>query len=109
MFFFNNHINEVEEISGIYNCGTGKARSFNSLALATVNACRARKNEPQLTLEEAIKGGIIEYIPFPGDLAGRYQCYTQANLDYLREADCVHEFLSLEDGISNYVSFLLNN
>ncbi len=109
MFFFNNHVNDVEEISGIYNCGTGKARSFNSLALATVNACRAHKNQPQLTLEEAVKEGVIEYIPFPGDLSGRYQCYTQANLDYLREAKCGHEFLSLEHGISNYVNFLLDN
>ena len=109
MFFFNNHVNEVEEISGIYNCGTGKARSFNSLALATVNACRVHKNESQLTLEEAIKDGIIEYIHVPGDLAGLYQCYTEANLDYLRKAHCEHEFLSLEDGISNYVKFLLNN
>ena len=109
LYFFNNHVNETEEISGIYNCGTGKARSFNSLALATINACRAHKEQPKLTLEEAIKDGIIEYIPFPGDLAGRYQCYTQANLAYLRDTDFSDEFLSLEDGISKYVDFLLDN
>ena len=106
LFFFNNHVNDTEEISGIYNCGTGKARDFNSLALATINACRAHEREAALTLEQAVKQNIIEYIPFPGDLAGRYQCFTQANLDYLRDADCDHQFLSLEDGISRYVDFL---
>lgn len=107
LFFMHNHLNDVEEISGIYNCGTGKARPFNSLALATVNACRINDGLTKLTLDEAIKEGIIKYIPFPGDLAGRYQCYTQADLTMLRETGCNHEFLSLEDGVMNYVTHLL--
>lgn len=107
LFFMHNHLNESEEISGIYNCGTGTARSFNSLALATVNSCRTFDGQETLTLEDAVNKGIIEYIPFPNDLAGRYQCYTQANLGFLREAGCKHEFLSLENGIMSYVKTLL--
>ncbi|MBP9743367.1 MAG: ADP-glyceromanno-heptose 6-epimerase [Burkholderiales bacterium] len=107
LFFFNNHLNDSEEISGIYNCGTGKARSFNALALATINACRAYAGEHSLSLEEAVKDNIIEYIPFPGDLAGRYQCFTQADLKYLQEAGCSHTFLSLEEGVSRYMNILL--
>jgi ADP-L-glycero-D-manno-heptose 6-epimerase len=107
MFFLCNYLNDVEEISGIFNCGTGKARSFNDLAKATVNACRVHEGKPALRLSEMVSTGILEYIPFPGDLAGRYQCYTQANLTNIREAGYKEEFLSLEEGISRYMSHLL--
>lgn len=109
MFFLHNHLNDREEISGIFNCGTGIARSFNDLALATINACRASEGKSQLTLQEACNDGILEYIPFPGDLAGRYQCYTQANLSNLREAGYTAEFQPLETGIKHYVNHLMNN
>lgn len=107
LFFFNNHINDIEELSGIFNCGTGVARSFNDLALATVNACLKYENKPSITLQNAIENKIIEYIPFPNDLAGRYQCYTEANTKHLRAAGYDSEFLSLEDGVNNYVQHLL--
>jgi ADP-L-glycero-D-manno-heptose 6-epimerase len=106
LHFFNNHVNEVEEISGIFNCGTGVARSFNDLAAATVNANRRLEGKSTLTIEELVKDGVIEYIPFPNDLAGRYQCYTQANMKNLRESGYNKEFLSLEDGAEAYVKFL---
>lgn len=108
LFFFDNHLNDREEISGIFNCGTGIARSFNDLALATVNACRKVNGQTLLKLEDAVSQGIIEYIQFPGDLAGRYQCYTEANLEQLRDCGFNSDFLSLEDGISNYVTKLLH-
>lgn len=107
MFFLQNHLNDAEEISGIFNCGTGVARSFNDLALATVNACRVSDGKSKLTLNEMVSQGILEYIPFPSDLANRYQCYTQANLTNLRDAGYTEEFLSLENGISDYVKYLL--
>ncbi|MDQ5920440.1 MAG: ADP-L-glycero-D-manno-heptose 6-epimerase [Pseudomonadota bacterium] len=107
LFFFNNHLNDKEEISGIFNCGTGEARSFNALALATVNACCAHQGNAVLSLEDALAQNIIEYIPFPGDLAGRYQCFTQADLTYLRGAGCEHTFLTLEEGVSRYINLLL--
>ncbi|MCE2706528.1 MAG: ADP-glyceromanno-heptose 6-epimerase [Proteobacteria bacterium] len=109
MFFFENHINDKEEISGIFNCGTGNARSYNDLSLATVNACRVEQGLDKITLATAIKDGIIEYIPFPNDLANKYQCYTQADVNGLREAGFNATFSSLEDGISHYVSFLRNS
>lgn len=108
LFFFNNHVNDVEEISGIFNCGTGRARSFNDLAVSTINAYRklTSKLEP-LSLKDACAQGLIEYIPFPNDLAGRYQCYTQANLDNLHACGYNQEFLSLESGVEKYVEYLL--
>ncbi|MFN8770395.1 MAG: ADP-glyceromanno-heptose 6-epimerase [Neisseriaceae bacterium] len=108
MFFFDNHLNDKEEISGIFNCGTGLARSFNDLSLATINACRFNQALECLTLDKAIKDGIIDYIPFPDDLVGRYQCYTQANITWLRESGFKDEFLSLEDGVRQYVNILMN-
>ncbi|MBY0379034.1 MAG: ADP-glyceromanno-heptose 6-epimerase [Burkholderiales bacterium] len=107
MFFFENHLNDKEELSGIFNCGTGIARSFNDLSLATINACRLNQGLDKITLETAVKEAIIEYIPFPDDLAGRYQCYTQANMNGLRDAGFKHEFLSLEDGVAQYVNILM--
>jgi ADP-L-glycero-D-manno-heptose 6-epimerase len=106
LFFLMNHLNDAEEISGIFNCGTGESRSFNDLALATVNACRVHEGKSALTLNELVSQGILEYIPFPDDLANRYQCYTRANLTNLREAGYKGDFLSLEDGIRDYVSYL---
>lgn len=107
MFFLINHLNDTEEISGIFNCGTGRARSFNDLARATINSCRVENGKSILTLTEMISQEIIEYIPFPGDLAGRYQCFTQANLKNIRDAGYDKDFLSLEDGIIRYVKHLL--
>jgi len=107
MFFFDNHLNEREEISGIFNCGTGIARSFNDLALATINAVRQNQGLATLDIQQAVAQGFIEYIPFADDLAGKYQCYTQANIHSLREAGFTDEFLSLENGVKAYVDILM--
>ena len=60
------------EISGIFNLGTGRAQPFNDVALSVVNALRGDK----LDLASAVQAGMIEYIPFPDALRGKYQCYT---------------------------------
>jgi len=109
LFFFHNHNNSIEEVSGIFNCGTGHARSFNDLALATINSYHKLTNKPQVTLEQAVAQGILEYIEFPADLAGKYQCFTQANTTNLLEAGYNDGFLSLEDGVDIYVNQLYNN
>lgn len=106
LYFFKNHIESAKEISGIFNCGTGQARSFNDLALATINSCRSQEGLPKLTLQEAVNQNILEYIDFPQDLANKYQCYTQANLDNLRKAGYKSEFLTLEIGIESYINSL---
>lgn len=109
LHFFENHTQSPDEISGIFNCGTGKARSFNDLALATINACRKVEGENTLSLQTAVTQGIIEYTPFPGDLAGKYQCFTQANSARLvQDGNYRIPFLTLEQGVENYVSLLLS-
>lgn len=110
MFFFENHISKPNEISGIFNCGTSKARSFNDLALATINACRKLENNNPINLATAVTQGILEYIPFPGDLAGKYQCFTEANMErMIKHAGYKTPFLSLEEGVQNYVNLLFQN
>ena len=106
LHFFNNHLNDIEEISGIFNCGTGSARSFNDLALATINACRGYDGLEAINLEVAVAQKIIEYIPFPSDLANKYQCFTEANIQSLRDAGYNKEFLALEEGVSRYIAKL---
>lgn len=76
--------------SGIFNCGTGAGRTFNDLASEVL---RFRGD------------GMIEYIPFPEALEGKYQSYTQADLEQLRAAGYEAEFTSLEDGIQEYLTW----
>jgi len=98
---------EHREVSGIYNCGTGRAQTFNELAVAVVNAVRAAAGRPPLAREEMVREGLIEYIPFPPELAGRYQSYTQADLTRLRAAGYEGPFRPVEEGVPEYVAHLL--
>lgn len=101
MHFLNN------PVSGIYNCGTGRAQPFNDVALSVINALRRHANEPELTLQEAVQCGELEYITFPEALKGKYQAFTQANLTHLRESGCNVKFRSVEEGTSDYMAYLL--
>ncbi|MCX7846766.1 MAG: ADP-glyceromanno-heptose 6-epimerase [bacterium] len=76
-------------ISGIFNLGTGNARSWNDLALALFAALGIN--------------GQIEYIDMPEALRGKYQYFTQADLTKLRRVGCTHEFMSLEASVADYV------
>lgn len=93
--------------SGIFNCGTGAAQSFNDVAVATVNGCRAAAGEPALSLADLQSKGVIRYIPFPGDLKGKYQSYTQADLTALRAAGYAAPFLTVGQGVERYCQQLL--
>jgi ADP-L-glycero-D-manno-heptose 6-epimerase len=73
--------------SGIFNAGTGKARCFEDIAT---------------TLKSLHGSGEIESIPFPEDLHGKYQEFTEAGLDKLRAAGYSKEFMSLEEGVQQY-------
>lgn len=75
--------------SGIYNLGTGEARSFNALAKQTF-----------LSLNKVEK---IEYIDIPEDIRSTYQYFTEANMHKLREIGYVDNFYSLEEGIDDYI------
>ena len=75
--------------SGLYNLGTGKARSFYDLAANTFKAMGKDIN--------------IEFIDIPEDIRDKYQYFTEANMDKLRNAGYDKEFTSLEDGVADYV------
>ena len=94
------------EASGIFNLGTGQAQPFNDVALTVVNALRQSQGEVALSLEEAIRGGMIDYVSFPEALAGKYQCYTQADLGALRAAGCKHLFSNVQSGVASYMKSL---
>lgn len=75
--------------SGIYNLGTGEARTWNDLVSAIFMALGKEKN--------------IEYIPVPEDIREKYQYFTEANMDKLRSIGYTNKFLSVEDAVLDYV------
>ena len=94
--------------SGIFNLGTGKAQSFNDVAVATVNALRSATGESALTLEQMHQQQLIRYISFPEQLRGKYQSYTQADMSALRAIGYNEPFLNVEQGTTRYVKYLLS-
>jgi len=95
------------EQSGIFNLGTGNAQSFNDVAVAAINTLRVANNESVLTPEQMLAQKIIQYIPFPDALRGKYQSYTQADIAALRGAGYAAPFLTVEQGTARYVQQLL--
>ena len=93
-------------VSGIFNLGTGRSQSFNDVAVSTVNTCRAGEGKPALDLPTLRAQGIIEYTPFPDALKGKYQSFTQANVDALRGTGYGEDFLTVEQGVAHYVPWL---
>ncbi|TDX00657.1 ADP-glyceromanno-heptose 6-epimerase [Dinghuibacter silviterrae] len=79
--------------SGLYNLGTGKARSFYDLAAATFAGLDLAPN--------------IRFIDMPVDIRDKYQYFTEANMSKLREAGYSEPFYSLEEGIDDYVRHYL--
>ena len=75
--------------SGIYNLGTGKARSFYDLAASTFRGLDLEPN--------------IHFIDMPEDIRDKYQYFTEANMKKLHDAGYTNEFYSLEEGIDDYV------
>ena len=80
---------EHRKNSGIYNLGTGKARSFNDLGVATFQALGLTPK--------------IEYIDTPADIRDKYQYFTEATMQKLRSIGYDKPFTSLEDGVEDYV------
>jgi len=81
-----------QRVSGIYNCGTGLARSFFDIASVM-----------QLLAGE---GARIRFVEFPDQLRGKYQAFTQADLTHLRSAGYSREFTPLETGVTRYHQLL---
>jgi ADP-L-glycero-D-manno-heptose 6-epimerase len=105
----NMHFLERPALSGIFNLGTGRAQSFNDVAVATINACLRAEGQVALTLEEMRARSMIEYIAFPDALKGKYQSYTEADCASLRRAGYTEPFLTVEEGVSRYCEQLLGN
>ncbi len=80
---------ETRSRCGIYNLGTGKARSFNDLGRSTFAAMGIEPN--------------ITYIDTPIDIRDKYQYFTEADITSLRQAGYTKDFYSLEDGTKDYV------
>jgi len=97
------------EQSGIFNLGSGRAQPFNDVAVAAVNTARLLKGEAALPLVELLRLGLVEYIPFPDALVGKYQCFTQADLSLLRGTGCAHRFADVATGVQRYVEWLAAN
>ncbi len=78
--------------SGIFNVGTGRSQPFNDVARAVI---------------DCLDQGVIEYIDFPARLKNSYQSYTQADISKLRELGYDAEFMTVEQGVAQYVRWLL--
>jgi ADP-L-glycero-D-manno-heptose 6-epimerase len=78
-----------ESVNGLFNLGTGKARTWNDLAKALFNAmgCPLR----------------IDYMEMPETLRGSYQYFTQAGMDRLKKTGCPLVFRSLEEAVRDYI------
>ncbi|WP_299451510.1 ADP-glyceromanno-heptose 6-epimerase [uncultured Pigmentiphaga sp.] len=90
-------------VSGVFNCGTGRAQPFNDVAMAVVNTLRQERGEAPLPLAELVAQGLIRYIEFPEDLKGRYQSYTQADVTKLRAAGFTAPMRDVQAGVSEYI------
>jgi ADP-L-glycero-D-manno-heptose 6-epimerase len=82
------------EASGLFNCGSGKARSFADLAAAVY---RALGKEP-----------MIEFVPTPEDIRDKYQYFTEARMERIRAAGYDHPSTPLEEGVRRYVQDFLH-
>ena len=77
------------EVSGLFNLGTGTARTYLDLAHAVCDAA----GQPRR----------VEFVPMPETLRGQYQSFTEARMDRLRAAGYAGQFTPLEDGVRRYV------
>ena len=102
----NLHFLDHPDKSGIFNCGTGRAQPFNDLAAAVVNTLREEKGETPLSLADLVEQGLLRYVPFPDDLKGRYQSFTQADTTQLRAAGFTAEMRDVQTGVAEYIRTL---
>ena len=83
------------DVSGIFNVGTGTARSFKDLMLAAYAALGARPN--------------IEYVDMPEQIRDSYQYFTQSEVERLQRAGYNGGFTTLEDAVATYVKGFLDS
>lgn len=94
-FFYQKFVeNRYQHLNGIYNLGTGLARTFNDLVTAIFSAVKQPVS--------------IEYIPIPEDIRDKYQHYTQAEMSKLISSGYSKPFTILEQGIKKYTEYLVS-
>ena len=79
------------DISGVFNCGTGRSEPFNNVAKAVLDFHQR---------------GNLGYIPFPEKLKGHYQSFTEADLTLLRTAGYKNDFKTVAEGTKLYLDWL---
>src|ERR1035438_999860 len=85
---------ENTNVNGLFNCGTGKARTWKDLVTAVFHAVKMPVQ--------------IDYIDMPEAIRGKYQYFTEACMDKLRSAGIKHPFFKLEDAVADYVDSYLS-
>ncbi|CAM3234916.1 ADP-glyceromanno-heptose 6-epimerase [Pseudomonas plecoglossicida] len=103
----NLHFLDHPHLSGIFNVGSGRAQPFNDVALAVINRLRGQQGRTPLSLQAALRKGVLEYTAFPEHLRGKYQCYTCADLQGLRSAGFTDATSTVEQGVARYCDWLL--
>lgn len=87
-------LQDADAPGGLFNCGTGKARTWVDLVTAVFRAMNLKPN--------------IEFIEMPEQLQGKYQYFTEASTAKLRAAGYARPFTSLEDGVRDYVQWMMS-
>lgn len=105
----NMYLLDNPNVSGIFNVGTGRCQSFNDVAVSVVNTLRKREGLNAITLEQGVIEGLIEYVPMPEALNGKYQSYTEADMTALSEQGYSEPFSNVEQGVSSYIESLESN
>jgi ADP-L-glycero-D-manno-heptose 6-epimerase len=87
---------ENRNVSGIFNAGSGKARTWNDLVYAIFKALDQKP--------------VIEYIELPEEISDRYQYFTEADIKRIKNAGYSDEITSLENGVTDYIkNYLLKD
>ncbi|MFT7529287.1 MAG: ADP-L-glycero-D-manno-heptose 6-epimerase [Gammaproteobacteria bacterium] len=104
LFFLDN-----PHLSGVFNTGTGASASFNDVAVAVLNTLNKHHGSATSSLTDLHNAGLISYTPMPKALHGKYQSYTEANIQRLRQTGYRSEFASVSNGVKKYVTWLEDN
>jgi ADP-L-glycero-D-manno-heptose 6-epimerase len=96
LWFFKNN-----QHSGIFNCGTSIANSYNKIANLIIEYFKKNKNDFNLTLDD-----YKSYIKFPADLKDKYQPFTESNNDNIKSVGYNNKFYSIEEGVRKYLKYL---
>jgi len=96
LWFFKN-----SQLSGIFNCGTSEANSYNKIADTIIDYFKKNKNDFNLKYDD-----YISYIKFPEDLKNRYQPFTKSSNESIKSKSYDNKFYSIEQGVNKYLKYL---